>query len=81
MRGKINELLFIKGTVVLPFFFRKKISTKQNIASTEIAHQFSAPKVPVSIARGEIKPPTPVLQPIYFSCNEKPSLWQFIQAC
>ena len=24
MRGKINELLFIKGTVVLPFFFRKK---------------------------------------------------------
>ena len=64
-----------------PSFFENKISTKQNIASTEIAHQFSAPKVPVSIARGEIKPPTPVLQPIYFSWNEKPCLWQIIHAC
>ena len=48
MRGKINEFLFIKGTVFMPFSFRKKVSTKHNIVSTEIACQFSAPKVPVS---------------------------------
>ena len=48
MQGKINEFLFIKGTVFMPFSFRKKISTKHNIVSTEIAYQFSAPKVPVS---------------------------------
>ena len=52
MRGKINEFLFIKGTVFMPFSFRKKISTKHNIIFTEIAYQFSAPKVPVS--RGNI---------------------------
>ena len=48
MRGKIKELLLIKGTVFLPFSFKNKISTKQNIVSTEIAYKFSAPKVPVS---------------------------------
>ena len=48
MRGKINEFLFIKGTVFMPFSFPKKISTKHNIVSTEIAYKFSAQKVPVS---------------------------------
>ena len=47
MRGKIEELLFIKVTVFLPLSFRKKNSAKQDIASTEIAYQFLAPKVPV----------------------------------
>ena len=45
MRGKIKEHLFIKVTVYLPFSLRKN-STKQDIASTEISHQFLAPKVP-----------------------------------
>ena len=50
MRGKIKELLLIKGTVFLPFSFQKQNlnETKQNIVSTEIAYKFSAPKVPVS---------------------------------
>ena len=47
MRGKIEELLFIKVTVFLPLSFRKKNSAKQDIASTEIAYQFLAPNVPV----------------------------------
>ena len=47
MRGKIKELLFITITMFLPFPFLKKISTKQNIASREIAYQFLAPKVSV----------------------------------
>ena len=38
--GKMNEHLFIKVTVYLPFSFRKKISTKQDNASTEISYQF-----------------------------------------
>ena len=46
MRGKIKELLFNKGTVILPFSFRK-ISQQSNKASTEIAYQVLAPKVPV----------------------------------
>ena len=49
MRGKIKELLFglfNKGTVILPFSFRK-ISQQSNIASTEIAYQVLASKVPV----------------------------------
>ena len=33
--------------VFCPSLFEKKISTKQNIASTEIAYLFLAPKVPV----------------------------------
>ena len=36
------------------------------IASTEISHQFLAPKVPI-FRRNEIKPPTPVLLTIHFS--------------
>ena len=48
LRGKIKGLLYVKGTVFLPFSFRKKISTKQNIAFTEIAYQSSAPTFPVS---------------------------------
>ena len=46
MRGKIKELLFNKGTVILPFSFRK-ISQQSNKASTEIAYQLLAPKVSV----------------------------------
>ena len=38
----MNEHLFIKVTVYLPFSFRKK-----DIASTEISYQFLAPTVPV----------------------------------
>ena len=47
MRGRLKELLFIKVAAFLPFSFWKDISTKQNIASTEIAYLFLAPKVPV----------------------------------
>ena len=32
--------LFIKVAKYLPFSFRKKISTKQDITSTEISYQF-----------------------------------------
>ena len=66
----MNEHLFIKVTVYFPFSFGKKISTTQDIASTEISYQFLAPKVPLLIW-GEIKPPTPVLQPIHFQLQRK----------
>ena len=45
--SKMNEHLFLKVTVYLPFSFQNKISTKQVIASTESSYQFLAPKVPV----------------------------------
>ena len=42
-----DERTSIKVTVYLPFSFGEKISTKQDIASTEISYQFLAPKVSV----------------------------------
>ena len=42
-----DEGTSIKVTVYLPFSFEEKISTKQDIASTEISYQFLAPKVSV----------------------------------
>ena len=44
---KMNEHLFFKVTVYLPFSFQNKISKKQVMASTESSYQFLAPKVPV----------------------------------
>ena len=38
----------------LPFSFLKKISAKQNIASTETSYQFLALKVPVSDRRSSV---------------------------
>jgi len=61
--GKMDENLF-KVTVYLPFSFRKKLSAKQDIGSTEISYQFLAPKVPV--LRRNKATPTPVLQLIHF---------------
>ena len=40
-----DERTSIKVTVYLPFSFREKISTKQDIASKETSYQFLAPKV------------------------------------
>ena len=45
--GKMNEHLFIVVAGYLPFSFRKKISTKQDITSSEISYQFLSTKVPV----------------------------------
>ena len=42
-----DERTSIKVTVYLPFSFGEKISTKQDIASTEISYQFLAPKISV----------------------------------
>ena len=42
-----DEGTSIKVTVYLPFSFEEKISTKQDIASTEISYQFLAPKVSI----------------------------------
>ena len=58
MRGKMEELLFIKVTVFLPLSFRKKNSAMQHIASTEIAYQFLAPKVLVLRRNKATKPGT-----------------------
>ncbi|MCO0615674.1 hypothetical protein M8756_20680 [Lutimaribacter sp. EGI FJ00015] len=45
--GQTERTSIYQSYCVLAFLFLKKISTKQNIASTEIAYQFLAPKVPV----------------------------------
>ena len=46
----------------------EKISTKQDIAFTDISYQYLPPKVP---SWGELKPQTPVLQPIHFQLQRK----------
>ena len=66
--SKMNEHLFLKVTVYLPFSFQNKISTKQVIASTESSYQFLAPKVPV-LRRN--KAPTSALIAIHFSAVMK----------
>ena len=53
-----------------PSFFSKKISKKQNIASTKISYQFLAPKV--SALTKKKKPPTPVLLTIHSQLQWKP---------
>ena len=45
--GQTERTSIYQSYCVLAFLFLKKISTKQNIASTEIAYLFLAPKVPV----------------------------------
>ena len=66
--SKMNEHLFLKVTVYLPFSFQNKISTKQVIASTESSYQFLAPKVPFSRRN---KAPTSALIAIHFSAVMK----------
>ena len=71
MRARWTNIYLSKLLCICPSLFEKKISTKQDIASTEISYQFLAPKVPLLIW-GEIKPPTAVLQPIHFQLQQKP---------
>ena len=46
MQGKISTSIY-QSYCIFALLFSKKISTKQDIASTEISSQFLAPKVPV----------------------------------
>ena len=48
MRVRLKNFYLSKVLFFCPSLFKNKISTKQNIVSTEIAYKFSAPKVPVS---------------------------------
>ena len=64
MRGKIKELLFNKGTVIVPFSFRK-ILQQSNIAYTEIAYQVLARKVPV-FRRNKVTNSSPSTRAIHF---------------
>ena len=70
MREKIKEHLLIlsKLLCICPSLF-EKISTKKDIACTEISYQFLAPKV--SVLRWNI-PTNSVLQPIHFQLQRKP---------
>ena len=70
MRGKIKELLFNKGTVIVPFSFRK-IPQQSNIASTEIAYQVLAPKVPV-FRRNKVTNSSASTRAIHFQLQCKP---------
>ena len=70
MRQDKRTFIYQSYFVFALLFSKKKISTKQDIASTEISYQFLEPKVPLLIWGG-IKPPTPVLQPIHFQLQRK----------
>jgi len=70
MRGKIKELLFNKGTVILLFSLRK-ISQQSNIASSEIAYQVLAPKVPV-FRRNKVTNSIASTRATHFQLQRKP---------
>ena len=70
--GKMNERLFIKVAEYLPFSFRKKNLNKvrYNIYGNLLqVFNYKHRRFP---SWGEIKPPTPVLQPIHFQLQRKP---------
>ena len=67
----MNEYLFIKVTMCLPFSFRKKISTKQDTASTEISYQFLALEVPVKRRNKDTNSSTST-DPFSAAINENP---------
>ena len=71
--GQDERTSIYQSYCVFSLLFWKKISTTQDIASTEISYQFLAQTVPLLIW-GEIKPPAPVNQPIHFQLQGKPSI-------
>ena len=69
--GKMNERLFIKVAEYLPFSFRKKNLNKvrYNIYGNLLqVFNYKHRRFP---SWGEIKPPTPALQPIQFQLQRK----------
>ena len=67
--------IYLSYCVFFLYSFRKKISTKHDVTSTESPTSFSHWRFP---SWGEIKPPTPVLQTIHFHFKHMPISQPFL---
>ena len=63
--------IYLSKLLCLPFSFRKKISTKQDTASTEISYQFLALEVPVKRRNKDTNSSTST-DPFSAAINENP---------
>ena len=70
---RLKNFYLSKLLCIWSFLFKKKSHKKQNMASTEISHQFLASKVPI-LGQNKATNSSNSNHP-FFSCSENPCTW------